>query len=159
NALLPSTVLSFAAATEEAIDHLVALGHRRIGTITDASQSGLEVNFGWGVRFIHRALIARGIAIDPTLHLVVRSSEEGARLVRALCQRADRPTAMLITPLYLAPATIAGIRAAQFHIPQDVSLIGFGDSEWAEVVAPPLSVVAADLSAHFQAATRLLIGL
>jgi LacI family transcriptional regulator len=65
----------------------------------------------------------------------------------------------LITPLYLAPATITGIRAAGARIPSDVSLLGFGDSDWARVVEPPLSVVAADLTAHFEAATRLLVHL
>lgn len=159
NPLLPAAVLSFAAATEEAIDHLLKLGHRRIGTVTDTAQRGLEVNSGWGVKFIRRALAARGIAIDSGHHLVAQSTEECTKLSHELFQRAGHPTAMLITPLYLAPATISGIRAAGARMPGDVSLIGFGDSDWAQVVEPPLSVVAADLTAHFEAATRLLLRL
>lgn len=154
---LPSAVLSFAAATEEALDHLLALGHRRIGTVTDAGQRDLEASFGWGVRFIENALSARGIEADPHHQLVVQSPEECHRAVQDLFTAAPHPTAMLVTPLYLAPATITGIQLAGAQIPRDVSLIGFGDSDWAQVVAPPLSVVAADLTAHFEAATTLLI--
>jgi LacI family transcriptional regulator len=157
--VLPTAVLSFGAATEEAIDHLLELGHRRIGTVTHVRQSDLEIDLGWGVPFIRRALRARGMAMERDHHLVVQSSEECTRRVGALFAARAHPTALFVTPLYLVPATIAGIRAAGARVPDDVSLIGFGDSEWAQVVEPPLSVVAADLTAHLDAATRLLIGL
>jgi LacI family transcriptional regulator len=157
NGPLPTAVLDFAAATEEAIDHLLALGHRRIGTVTDAGQRSLEVNLAWGVRFIHRALVARGIEIDPRHHPVVRSTEECTQVIRALFLGRQHPTAMLITPLYLAPATIAGMRAAGAQLGRKVSVIGFGDAAWTQVLEPPLSVVAADLTAHFKAAARLLV--
>jgi LacI family transcriptional regulator len=64
-----------------------------------------------------------------------------------------------VTPFYLVPATIAGIRAAEAAVPDDVSVIGFGDSSWAQIVEPPISVVAADLTAYLDASTRLLISL
>src|SRR5207249_2713197 len=125
NELLPATVLSFAAATEEAIDHLLDLGHRRIGTITHAADVGLAANVGWGVQFIHRALRARGVEMIRALHPVVQSTTECAGSVHALFTSSRRPTALFVTPLYLVPATIAGLRAAGAGIPRDVSLIGF----------------------------------
>lgn len=159
NGLLPATVLNFAAASEEAIDHLVELGHRRIGSLTDTSQSGLDVNVGFGVRFLRHAFRARGVEVNRQYHPVAQSTADCTRLVRNLFTGSRPPTALFVTPLYLIPATIAGIRAAGARVPRDVSLIGFGDSEWVQVVEPPLSVVAADITAHFDAATRRLIGL
>jgi LacI family transcriptional regulator len=155
--VLPTGVLNFAAATEEALAHLVALGHRRLGTVTDASQSTLDPEVAWGVRFIQRRLEARGLGGDPAYHLVVRSTAECSQQVRALLSTPRPPTALLVTPLYLVPETIMGIRAAGAEVPQDVSLLGFGDSEWAQVMQPPVSVVAADVTAHLDAATRLLL--
>jgi LacI family transcriptional regulator len=157
--VLPTAVLNFAAATEEALAHLLELGHRRMGTITDVSQSGLDPDVAWGVRFIRRLLEAHGCAGEPKYHLVVPSSAECSQRVQTLLSGPRPPTALFVTPLYLVPATIMGIRAAGAEVPGDVSLIGFGDSEWAQVVQPPVSVVAADVTAHLDAATRLLLRL
>ena len=156
---LPHTVLRFTQATEEAIDHLLELGHRRIGTVTHVSEKGLDARFGWGASFIRQALRARGIEPDPACYLVVDSGAECTRLVYRLFTVRPTPTALFITNLFLAPPTLAGIRAAGARVPDDVSLIGCGDSEWARFVEPPLSVVAADLNAHLADSTRLLINL
>jgi DNA-binding LacI/PurR family transcriptional regulator len=156
---LPHTVLRFTRATEEAIGHLLALGHRRIGTVTYSSEKGLDARFGWGASFIRQALRARGIEPDPACHLVVDSSDECTRSVCRLFTARPAPTALFITNLFLAPPTLAGIRAAGARVPDDVSLIGCGDSEWAQFVEPPLSVVAADLNAHLADSTRMLVNL
>lgn len=155
--VLPNTVLHFTTATEEAIDHLLELGHRQIGTVTHVSESGLDPKFGWGSSFIRHALRARGIEPTPEYHLVVESNAACTEAIRSLISQSRRPTALFVTNLFLAPATLAGVKAAGARVPSDVSLIGCGDSEWAEFVEPPLSVVAADLSAHLADATRLLI--
>lgn len=157
--LLPTTVLNFASATEEAIDHLRRLGHERIGTVTHVSDAGLEESVAWGASYIQNALRQRGIRCGAEHELIVQSAEECAQRVAALMTLPGRPTALLVTPLYLVPSTIAGIRAAGATIPIDVSLIGFGDSGWAEIVEPPISVIAADLTAYLDASTRLLIDL
>jgi LacI family transcriptional regulator len=157
--LLPSTMLNFASATEEAIDHLRGLGHERIGTITHVSDAGLAQTVGWGASYIHHALRQRGIDGGTDNELIVQSTAECTLRVTELLTRRDHPTAFLITPLYLVPSTIAGIRAAEASVPADVSVIGFGDSSWAEIVEPPISVIAADLTAYLDASTRLLISL
>jgi DNA-binding LacI/PurR family transcriptional regulator len=157
--LMPSTVLNFSAATEEAIDHLQSLGHERIGTITHVSDAGLEESVAWGATYIHNALRQRGIDGGAGHELIVQSTDECTLRVTTMLAQPDRPTALLVTPLYLVPATIAGIRAAELTIPADISVIGFGDSSWAEIVEPPISVIAADLTAYLDASTRLLIDL
>jgi LacI family transcriptional regulator len=156
---LPHTVLRFTQATEEAIDHLLGLGHRHIGTITHTSEGRLDARFGWSASFIRQALKARGIEPDSGYHLVVGSNGECTRAVRDLFQQEKPPTALFITNLFLAPPTLAGIRAVGARVPRDVSLIGCGESDWAEFVDPPLSVVAADLSAHLADTTRMLLNL
>jgi len=155
----PEAHLNFEAATEEAIDHLIALGHRRISTITLDEVTGVDASVGWGPPFMRRVLRARGIDTSRKWHAAARSTEACATLVRDLLAGGQPPTALLVTPFYLVPAVVVGVRAAGARVPRDVSLIGFGDSEWAEALEPPLSVVAADLVAHLGAAARLLVDL
>jgi LacI family transcriptional regulator len=157
--LLPTTVLNFSTATQEAIDHLRSLGHRHIGTVTHVSDAGLGEAVAWGASYIHNALRQRGIKSSDGHDLIVQSTDECTRRVAEMLARPKRPTALLVTPFYLVPAAIAGIRAAEASVPADVSVIGFGDSSWAQIVEPPISVVAADLTAYLDASTRLLISL
>jgi LacI family transcriptional regulator len=157
--LLPTTVLNFTAATEEAIDHLMELGHQHIATITHASDINLEASVGWGAQFIHHVLRARGIESDDQYNWLVRSTEECTQLIRDRFTKGNRPTAILVRPLYLVPAAIAGIRTAGARMPRDVSLIAFGEADWVRVFKPPLSVIAADIAAHLNAATLRLINL
>jgi LacI family transcriptional regulator len=159
NGLLPTTVVSYAQGAEEAVDHLVGLGHRRIGTIMRPMDIGVENRIGQMQPHIHRLLHERGIESDGEFDRAALSPADCTRVVQELLTGNERPTALFVTSLYLIPATIAGIRAAGAHIPRDVSLIGFGDSDWAEVVEPPLNVIVVDYSAHLEAATRMLIGL
>lgn len=156
---LPHTAIRFAPATEIAIDDLLSLGHRRIGTITHVNESHLTPQAGWGASFVRQVLAARGIQSLPEHHLIVESSSHCAEAARALMAADSHPTALFVTNLFLAPATVAGIRGAGARVPDEVSIIAFGDSEWTGYVEPTLSVVAADLSAHLADATRLLINM
>jgi len=157
--LLPTTVVSYARGTEEAVDDLVGLGHRRIGAIMRTTDVGVENRIGQMQPFIHRLLRERGIETDGEFDRAASSPADCTGVVRALLSNGEKPTALFVTSLYLIPATIAGIRAAGANVPRDISLIGFGDSDWAEVVEPPLNVIVVDYAAHLDAATRLLIGL
>jgi DNA-binding LacI/PurR family transcriptional regulator len=156
---LPHTILRFARATEEALDHLIGLGHRSIGTVAHTSEGRLTAEFGWSATFIREALRARGLATNRAHHLVMDSAEECTRAVHALVRGDKAPTALVVTNLFLVPGTLAGLKAAGVQAPSDLSLIGCGDSDWARFVEPPLSVVAADLSIHLADTTRVLINL
>lgn len=156
---LPVAELSFAAATDEAVDHLVDLGHRRIGIVSRSPELHTGAAAGLRAPDIRRSLRRRGIEVDRDFELRVPSPVECIRMAHELFAREARPTALLVNALYLAPATIAGIRSAGLKVPRDVSVIAYGDADWAQIVEPPLNVIAADLAAHLQAATGLLIGL
>lgn len=156
---MPAVVLSFAAATDAAIAHLAALGHARIGVVSRAHELHAGAAAGLRAPDIERALRRRGLRANRNLLVRAASVAACARLVQELLADEERPTALFVNALYLVPPTIAGIRAAGLRIPTDISVIGYGDSDWAKIVEPPLNVIATDLIAHLQAATRLLIGL
>jgi DNA-binding LacI/PurR family transcriptional regulator len=157
--LLPTTVLSYASATEEAVDHLVGLGHRHIGTITRTTEGGVDDRMGTLLPYIHHLLRVRGVATNGELDRAASSPAECSRLVHELLTGSRRPTALFVTSLYLIPATLAAIRDAGWRVPRDVSVVGYGDPDWVQLVEPPLSAIVVDYAAHLEAAASLLVGL
>ncbi len=122
-----------------ATEHLVALGHKRIGVITGPPGwcDSLDRLAGY-----HSVLFASGIANVPEL---VREGdfthEGGYRAARQLLALSKRPTAIFA---FNDDMALGAIRAAQEHslaVPADLSVMGFADSPFAAMANPSLTSV------------------
>jgi LacI family transcriptional regulator len=106
-----------------AIEHLIRLGHYRIGIVTGVPGIAPTDERLAGYT---EALEAHGIAVDPALiavsHPRIGGGEQGAW--QLLTRTADRPTALFL------------------RCPDDIALVGFDDFVWASVMHPRLTVVA-----------------
>lgn len=148
-----STIIDERQATIDAIDDLVRYGHRHIGLIGDQRP------------FIHRRIAE----ISAVLHNACPAGARVTPLVTALDEmpgataelmtRSDRPTAAVVLTHRCVPLVLKGIRKAELAMPDDLSLVAFGDSEWAEVGRPALNVISAPYQEHVAVATNLLIDL
>jgi LacI family transcriptional regulator len=123
-------------------DHLLSLGHRRIAIIT-----GPEALFPGGERLrgYRAAHQERGVAIDP--QLVSDASflaKSGFSFMSGLLGQGDRPTgrptAVIAGGIDMLDGVLSAIRARGLSIPQDISVVGAGDSSLAELHTPPISV-------------------
>ena len=124
----------------QAVEHLIALGHRRIGLVighrgisgTDERLAGYE-----------KALAAHGIPVDPALIVQGHYQREGSRrAVQDLLMRgADRPSALFITNGQMVVGGLEAIAAIGLRCPEDIALVGFDDPEWASVLSPRLTTV------------------
>lgn len=127
------------AGAVSAVSHLVDAGHTRIGILTGE----LEV-FTASQRLAgyERAMKERGIAIRPSL---VRSGsfhrdhaiEDATALIRAN----PAPTAIFAANNILAEATLIALDQQRLRVPRDVSVVGFDDVQWMDMVEPPLTTV------------------
>jgi LacI family transcriptional regulator len=134
--------------------HLLGLGHRRIAAITGPS--------GWVAtedrrRGYHAALAAAGILPDPALE--VESDFEiagGADATAALLDLPDPPTAVFAFNDNLAIGAIQAARARGLRVPEDLSVVGFDDSEHATIVSPALTTVRQPLAEMGRTAVSLL---
>jgi LacI family transcriptional regulator len=137
-----------------AVSHLAAHGHRRIAFLGDASWiwTASERHLGY-----LEALSAEGIRLDPRLVFVdIRSSEEAARILRELLAGDDPPTALFTAQNLI---TIGAIRALQeLGRHREVALVGFDDVVLADLLEPPVTVVAQDAAALGRTAAELLFG-
>lgn len=139
-------------AVREAVADLVNIGHRRFAVA------------GWGgfpapVRgaLVQQALDHFGLTATQTARIDMPAAECTER-VRSLVQD-GRVTAIFIDGHPGVPAVLRGIRAAGATVPGDVTVVAFGDSDWAQAMTPALSVVVADNRRVAEEAVDQLIAL
>ena len=151
---IPAVSAAHASGATAATQHLLALGHTRIGAITGPS--------GWmaseeRLNGYHAALVAAGIAPDPAL--VRRSNfefEEGYAAAAALLDLPDRPTAIFGFNDDVAVATLRAARERGIRVPEELSVVGFDDSDQARIVTPTLTTVRQPLAEMGRMAVSLL---
>jgi LacI family transcriptional regulator len=142
------------AGARAAVRHLAGHGHRRIAFLGDASWiwTASERRIGY-----LEGLSAEGIPLDPQLVLFdIRTIEAAEQAVRELLRGADPPTALFTAQNLI---TIGAVRALQqLGRQHDVALVGFDDVLLADLLVPPVSVVAQAPAELGRAAAELLFG-
>src|SRR3954462_3528790 len=135
---IPSVHIDNAAAAGEAMDHLYALGHRRIGIITGPLVSPLSRDRLLGVtsaaeaiKAEHDLLVAHG---DFTI-------ESGSMAGDLLLGRSHRPTAIFCFNDEMAIGAIGAARRRSLRVPEDLSIVGFDDVRYAAHTNPPLPTI------------------
>jgi LacI family transcriptional regulator len=123
----------------DATSYLIAQGHRRIGHIYgDLRYLTARLRLD-GYR---SALSDHGIHVDDELIAGGTWTAETARTgVAQLFSIARPPTAIFVASDDLAFIVIEELRKREYHIPADVSVIGFDDVELARQKDPPLTTV------------------
>ncbi|MCX2783698.1 LacI family transcriptional regulator [Microbulbifer thermotolerans] len=136
----PSVRVDNARAAAEATEHLIALGHKRIAFISGLAASLLTRDREQGYR---SAMAAAGLAVSEHWVVEGRQTLEGARAAtRRLLALEARPTAIFCANDEMAMGAMREIRRAGLRIPQDISVVGFDDIRYAEILDPPLTTVA-----------------
>ncbi|GAA3803427.1 LacI family DNA-binding transcriptional regulator [Sphaerisporangium flaviroseum] len=135
----PSVTADNRVGATSAVEHLLGLGHRRIGFI--AGRSSLES--AWSREEGYReALAAAGVPVDPTL--IGRGDfnpESAAPLARALLDRPDRPTAIFAASDGMALKVLQVAKELGVSVPDDLSVVGFDNIPESAFAEPGLTTV------------------
>jgi DNA-binding LacI/PurR family transcriptional regulator len=124
---------------EQAVRHLLSLGHWRIGLITGPTESQSSSNRLLAYR---QTLERHGLTFDPGLVAPGNGRADGGRSGAAiLLSRPDPPTAVFCYNDMTAIGAIAAVKKRALDVPGDVSVVGFDDIAFAEFVDPPLTTV------------------
>jgi LacI family transcriptional regulator len=144
-----------AGSIREATTRLLNLGHRRIVLLTGDT---IIYPARERVRGYTEAHEAFGLPVDPAF---VRATSflptEGFRHASSLLSGSDMPTAIIAGGIDMLAGVLRAIRVRGLRIPEDVSVIGAGDSELAELHTPPVSVERWDQAEIGRTAARLLL--
>jgi LacI family transcriptional regulator len=136
---IPCVSSMHAAGAKLATEHLLGLGHRRIGAITGVPGMYASEERLMGMR---AALATAGILLDADL--VVASDWQiptGEAAADELLSRPDPPTAIFAFNDNGAVGAVQAARRRGLRVPEDLSIIGFDDLFQATIVAPKLSTV------------------
>lgn len=137
----PRVKIDNRAAAGLAIDHLVALGHRRIGHVSGPRGNVLTEARIAGTQ---DALAGQGLLLAPAdLHIGDFSLSSGREAaVTWLAQpAATRPTAMFFASDPMACGFIGEVQRHGLKVPEDVSVVGFDDIELVAHMSPPLTTI------------------
>jgi LacI family repressor for deo operon, udp, cdd, tsx, nupC, and nupG len=152
---IATVTIDNAAAAQEAVAHLLALGHRRIAHIMGRARSNVALQRVKGYRAV---LSAAGLAPDESLiapgDFSVAAGEAAMRRLLALPQP---PTAVFCGNDEMAVGAIRAARARGLHVPADLSVVGFDDVPIAAAYDPPLTTVQQPRHEMGRAAAALLI--
>ncbi|WP_346533924.1 substrate-binding domain-containing protein [Micromonospora sp. DPT] len=137
--------IDHARAAEDATAHLLHTGRRRIAAIGDRPPASPAPPQRRTVGY-RRALRRAGLAPPPGYLQPARLDRrgEGYRAARTLLAYEQRPDALLCYSDALAIGALRAVADAGLRVPQDVAVIGIGDSEEGGFARPSLSTVSAD---------------
>jgi LacI family transcriptional regulator len=151
---IPAVSAGHASGARAATEHLLELGHRRIGAITGPPTWFASTERLNGYR---GALAAAGVLPDPELvHYSDFQEEAGEAAAGRLLDLPQPPTAIFGFNDNLAVGVMRAARSRGLRIPDDLSVVGFDDLEQAAIVTPALTTVRQPLAEMGRMAISLL---
>ncbi len=146
-----------ASGARVATEHLLELGHRRIGAVTGPP--------GWVATEARResyraALAGAGIPFDPALEVASDFERAaGASATAVLLALPEPPTAIFAFNDAIAVGTMRAAHERGVRVPHDLSVIGFDDIAYATMVGPMLTTILQPLGELGRTAVNLLLRL
>jgi LacI family transcriptional regulator len=142
-------------AVADAVRHLIAQGHRRIGFIAgppgfrsaEERQKGFEAALAEAGITIPRAMLADG---NYTF-------DSGRAAADRLLDASQRPTAIFASNDEMAAGVLHAARQRELRVPDQLSIVGFDDTAIAAHIWPPLTTVRWPIVSMARAAALKLI--
>jgi DNA-binding LacI/PurR family transcriptional regulator len=137
---IPFVDVDNVGAARQTVGHLVRLGHRRIGMITNASLTYTAARDR--LAGYRQVLEEAGIPFDEELVRCGDFREESGRLaMKQLLDLSEPPTAVFVASDLVAFGALVAIKEQGLRVPEDIALVGFDDVRLAHYVNPPLTTV------------------
>jgi LacI family transcriptional regulator len=129
-------------SSRQAIEHLLALGHRRIALASNEHEDGDHVDRKLAYQ---QTLEHHKVPFDPSLMFRVPARcPDGAQLLRNMMSVPLPPTAVYVTDPPVAVGLVNEARSMGMTIPDDLSVVGFDDRDARNYVFPRMTAVCQD---------------
>jgi len=131
--------VDYAAGVNQAVEHLVGLGHERIAFISGPlTLSSARVRAD---AFLKRLRTHRLEAEPGWIQEGDHRVEGGHQAMQRILKSGDRPTAVLASNDLTAIGAMGAIHECGLNIPEDISVVGFDDIELSAYTQPALTTV------------------
>ena len=135
----PGIHIDNVAAAKEATHYLLGLGHERIAFIYGEHKTLLTQDRENGYR---EAMTEANKTIDSGWVVEGKLTLEGAiEATEGLLANPIRPTAIFCANDEMAMGCLHAVKAAGLRVPDDISVVGFDDSRYAQIMDPPLTTI------------------
>lgn len=136
---VPWVTIDNYTAAKEVMEHLYAMGHRRIVHIggSSISETFRERSAAY-VDFMCDKGLSELTDVRQTEYF---NADEGVETMKSILDHGQRPTAVFCASDDLAVGAMAAARQAKLKVPDDISFFGFDDLKLAGLMYPPLSTV------------------
>lgn len=141
-------------AARLATDHLLDLGHRRIGFVAGPEEYTLS---GWRIDGWRASMAAAGLPTEGLLERGDFGQTSGLRAAAALLDGDAPPTAIIASNDKMAIAALEAARARRLHVPHDLSLVSFDDTPIVRFTHPPLTAIVQPIAEVIARAVELVI--
>lgn len=136
---LPTVHIDNLTSAFEAVNYLTQMGHKRVAEISGPESAALCSFRHQGYQ---QALRRAGITMNPTYCVSGDFSfAAGAKLVKQLLALPEPPTAIFCHNDTMAIGAIQQAKRLGLRVPQDLSVVGFDDIQFAEYSDPPLTTI------------------
>jgi LacI family transcriptional regulator len=136
---VPHVVVDNAGGTRLAVEHLIGLGHRRIGHLT--YENGLSLWMNHRIDAYRATLREYGLPDDDSLLMVAPSRDTCGEGAVALMARPNPPTAIFAVSDWSGASAVNALERAGLRVPDHVSVVSFDDGPLAEHSRPSITSV------------------
>jgi LacI family transcriptional regulator len=153
---LPAVVTDDEAGMRLAVDHLVGLGHRRLGHIAGPQgvSTGALRRAGFKAAAARAGLSGQNILIETAR---AYKRDEGRLAALRLLDRKQAATAIVAANDLLALGIYDALSERGLKCPADVSVVGHNDMPYVDMLSPPLTTVRIAQREMGEAVARLLL--
>lgn len=153
---LPFIFAESASASRQAIEHLLSLGHTRIAFAACEREDGDHRDRFEAYR---STLEARGLMHPDLVGRIPPHRMDGERLIRNLMGMPNRPTAVFIADPLVAVGAINEGHKMGVKIPDDLSIVGFDDTDIRTLTYPKMTAICQDSRLLGQRAFERVVGM
>lgn len=137
---IPTVSIDNISSARKATDHLINLGHKRIGFLSGPFNSVLGRDRYKGFK---QAMAQHSLTVES--YLVQEgdfSFESGFNLMKKFLALDVPPTAVFAANDEMAIGAIKAIKSKGLSVPEDISVVGFDDIKFASIFEPALTTIA-----------------
>lgn len=129
------------AASLEAVEYLVSLGHRRIAFASSEREDGDHLD---RYRSYREVLQSHDLYDERFVFKLPARQEDGTQLMRKVISLPSPPTAVFIADPLVAVGAINEAHSLGVLIPETISIVGFDDADIRNTVFPEMTAVCQD---------------